>query len=155
MENRGELVRNAIFVFFWSGLLFSVSAASAVIGDANGDGKIDQADAQTILQKSVSSVFLGSTEAGLADVNGDGQINALDAILVLKTGAQEERPGLAGFQSVARIDEAGVELELVFDGLSKLVDGPVQVRLMNLAGAVLGAKELRVRGGGRGRGKSG
>src|SRR4030095_3939086 len=85
-QGKGEqFVRNTIFVLVWLQWILSVSAASNVIGDANGDGKVNRADAQTILQKTVGAVLLGSSEAAVADINGDGQINALDAILVLKT----------------------------------------------------------------------
>jgi len=144
-------VRKAIFVFVGCGLLASVSAASNISGDANGDGKVNRADAQTILQKAVGSVFLGRAEAALADVNADGQINALDAILALKASAKEESPALAGFHSSARVYESGVEVKLVFEGPSKVVDGAVRVRLMNLEGKVLEAKELTLTESARGK----
>src|SRR5262245_45577231 len=67
--NGGQFVRMTISVLVWLGLLVSLSAASSPIGDANGDGKVDRADAETILQKIVGSAWLGTAEAALADVN--------------------------------------------------------------------------------------
>lgn len=54
---------------------------SVMLGDANGDGKINVADASAILKYSVG---LGKVNMKAADFNGDGKVNAADASAVLR-----------------------------------------------------------------------
>lgn len=60
------------------------SVDSALLGDANGDGKISIADA-TIIQKHLAKInSLSDTEIKLADINGDGRISVADATIIQK-----------------------------------------------------------------------
>lgn len=142
---RKHAVKKAFFLLGWVGWLACVSAAPGLVGDANGDGKVDQADAQTILRKAVSTVVLGATESARADVNGDGQINALDALLVLKSGPSHPSGGLNGFSSVATLVPRGAEVTLFFQETASLVAGDVQVRLLDLNGTVVDSQTAGLR----------
>ncbi len=53
------------------------------LGDANGDGEIDNIDAAAVLKYDAGI----TEEIGNADVNGDGEINNIDAALILKYDA--------------------------------------------------------------------
>lgn len=53
-------------------------------GDLNGDGEINSADAQLILQYSIDLISLSSDQLLVADVNKDGFINSADAQLILQ-----------------------------------------------------------------------
>lgn len=53
-------------------------------GDLNGDGKVDIADAVTVLNIMASSEFKAE-----ADVNGDGKIDIADFVTVLNIMAQQ------------------------------------------------------------------
>ena len=71
-----------------------------IIGDVNGDGKVDTVDATAIQQYSIDLPVDGFN-AELADVNGDGRISILDATCVQKYAADyKEGIGNAG-QKVA------------------------------------------------------
>lgn len=58
-----------------------VSGDAVLCGDANGDGKINSADASAILKYSVG---IGTVDINAADFNGDGRVNAADASAVLR-----------------------------------------------------------------------
>ena len=51
-------------------------------GDVNYDGAITAADAQLVLNYSVSAATFSDLQKYLGDVNGDGEINASDALLI-------------------------------------------------------------------------
>ena len=55
-----------------------------IMGDVNGDGKVDIADATAIQYASIDLPTEGAFNADLADVNGDGRISILDATCVQK-----------------------------------------------------------------------
>ena len=54
------------------------------IGDIDGDGGLNSADALAVLQYSTGSRKLSSLELQFADMNGDGSINSSDALVILK-----------------------------------------------------------------------
>jgi hypothetical protein len=63
-------------------------AASGLIGDLNGDGKVDAGDATEILiasGKMGAGLDSGLTaqQMALADVNGDGEVNIADVNAVI------------------------------------------------------------------------
>lgn len=60
----------------------SVTDVTTVIGDANGDGNVNLADAVRIMKSLTDESIYVSKDA---DTNGDGIINVLDALSVLKS----------------------------------------------------------------------
>lgn len=67
---------------------FSVTSdwteAEYVLGDVNGDGKIDAIDALMVLQASVGLISLTSTEYQAANVIVDNTVDAIDALAILQ-----------------------------------------------------------------------
>ena len=74
----------------------NLTVGDGLLGDVNGDGKVDQADAQMILDYEARRV---DTELSLkvADVSGDGVIDSNDAVLILQyaAGTLKEFPAAA------------------------------------------------------------
>ncbi len=52
---------------------------AAVLGDVNGDGKIDNLDANLVYRYFNGKVTLTDEQLAAADVNGDGEVDNLDA----------------------------------------------------------------------------
>lgn len=66
-------------------LKFKVSTASTPsLGDVDGDGSINSADALLVLQHSVGSKTLTAEQKKRADVTRDGNINSQDALKILQ-----------------------------------------------------------------------
>lgn len=65
-----------------------IVTAAAQLGDVNGDGYIDAADALLCLRASVGLVTLTPEQEAAADVNHDGLVDAGDAILILRYDAR-------------------------------------------------------------------
>lgn len=65
-----------------------IVTAAAQLGDVNGDGYIDAADALLCLRTSVGLIMLTPEQEAAADVNHDGLIDAGDAILILRYDAR-------------------------------------------------------------------
>lgn len=65
-----------------------IVTAAAQLGDVNGDGYIDAADALFCLRASVGLITLTPEQEAAADVNHDGLIDAGDAILILRYDAR-------------------------------------------------------------------
>ena len=61
-----------------------------VVGDANGDGKVNLKDAILALQAANGKD--AAVDRGAADVNGDGKVNLKDAILILKRANGNKDP---------------------------------------------------------------
>ena len=57
---------------------------NVVIGDANGDGKVDTTDARLILQHAVGKIQLDIAILPQADADGNGEVDTTDARLVLQ-----------------------------------------------------------------------
>ena len=60
---------------------------NAVIGDANGDGKINTSDAVIVLKYAAGMVQLDDTQFIAANTNKDDKVNTSDAVLILKYAA--------------------------------------------------------------------
>lgn len=62
--------------------------AAPQLGDVNGDGYIDSADAMLCLRSAVGLKKLTEAQEAVADVNGDGFVDAGDAIKILRYDAK-------------------------------------------------------------------
>lgn len=62
----------------------ALPAVSVTMGDVDGDGEINAADALLILKQAVGKIQLSDAQKTAADVTKDGTINAEDALKVLK-----------------------------------------------------------------------
>ena len=65
-----------------------IVTAAAQLGDVNGDGYIDAADALLCLRASVGLITLTPEQEAAADVNHDSLVDAGDAILILRYDAR-------------------------------------------------------------------
>ena len=77
----------AIISLMISILNLSVTYASTLLGDVNGDGKVDSGDAILVLKAAVDTITLTPEQKIAADVSGDYSVNAYDAALILKYSA--------------------------------------------------------------------
>ncbi|MGN0558920.1 MAG: dockerin type I domain-containing protein [Acutalibacteraceae bacterium] len=74
-------------------LLDSVSATTpdapqpTVLGDVNGDGKVNVKDVTTIQKSAASIITLSDEQSKAADVNKDGKVNVTDATAIQKYSA--------------------------------------------------------------------
>ena len=67
-----------------------VEKGAVVLGDANGDGKVNLRDAIMVLQASNGKDI--TIDRTAADVNGDGKVNLQDAIRILKRANGNKDP---------------------------------------------------------------
>ena len=64
----------------------NLTVGDGLLGDVNGDGKVDQADAQMILDYEAKRIDR-ALSLKAADVSGDGVIDSSDAVLILQYAA--------------------------------------------------------------------
>ena len=64
-----------------------IDPSLVTIGDLNGDGKVNTADAVVILKASAGMITLDETQLLAGDTNHDGKVNTADAVLILKYAA--------------------------------------------------------------------
>ena len=62
--------------------------AKGIIGDVEGNGKVNTIDAQTILRYSARMINFTETQLDLGDVDGNGKVNTIDAQTVLRYSAR-------------------------------------------------------------------
>ena len=67
---------------------FICPTAFAAVGDINGNGKLQAADARVVLRYSARLETLSGAQLRRADVSYDGRVNAADARLLLKASAR-------------------------------------------------------------------
>lgn len=60
-----------------------VNEQGALMGDVNGDGKVNTADAVKVLYKFLDLPITGTFNEKVADLNGDGKINTADAVRII------------------------------------------------------------------------
>lgn len=65
------------------------SYADCAVGDVNGDGKINSADAASIISYLVGSDSLFENQLKNADVNSDGLVNSVDSLIILRYSTGE------------------------------------------------------------------
>ena len=63
------------------------TSVTVKIGDINGDGEVDIADAILIMKYDAGLTVIDDTVNKAADVNQDGEIDIADAILIMKYDA--------------------------------------------------------------------
>ncbi len=68
---------------YFSGLVLNVTDTT-LLGDVNGDGKVDTTDAKLIMQYDLKLVGDSALDLSVADVNGDGKIDTTDAKLIMQ-----------------------------------------------------------------------
>ena len=54
------------------------------LGDLNGTGTVNSADALIILSAATGGYTLSDSQETAADFNGDGKINSIDALTILQ-----------------------------------------------------------------------
>ena len=59
-------------------------AAEKLVGDVNGDGRVNARDARALLRFLAGLTEPGEVDEGAADFNGDGRVNARDARAILR-----------------------------------------------------------------------
>ncbi len=89
MKNRIITVLLTISLMCSFALIFG-SAADAKLGDVNGDGKVNAADARETLRISAGLTVATDEQKLLADANGDGKVTAYDARMILRAAAKIE-----------------------------------------------------------------
>ena len=65
-------------------LEFNAAEADVLMGDVNGDGKVDTTDAKLIMQLDLGIITEADLNVAAADVNGDGKIDTTDAKLIMQ-----------------------------------------------------------------------
>lgn len=65
-------------------LTITVQESAGLLGDVNGDGKINSTDAMLVLQHAVKMITLTEEQQLRADVTRDGAINSTDAMRILQ-----------------------------------------------------------------------
>lgn len=78
----------AVISAFSLAAAFCVNSFAASLGDVNGDGSVNSADALMVLQYSVGIKDKKFIKAN-ADINGDGHINSSDALSILQISVGE------------------------------------------------------------------
>lgn len=117
-------------------------AATAVAGDVDGDGRVDAADAEAILRKTVSTVVLGETEWAAADLDGDGAVDVADAVLALQQVAAGGGYPWDLVEAQAGLRDGRVSVELRFAGAAARIRGDIELRVLDLTGQTLSKREL-------------
>jgi PKD repeat protein len=84
-----------------------VVAASYMLGDLNGNGAIEAADAYLALQIANSQLTPSEPQRAAGDVNGDGRIDAADATAILYYAANGHWPAAPALQAQLSAATAG------------------------------------------------
>ena len=66
------------------GICERCGASKAILGDVNGDGRVNARDARALLRYIAGLTEEGEVDENAADFNGDGKINARDARAILR-----------------------------------------------------------------------
>lgn len=63
---------------------FEVTVSEVILGDVNGDTKINTVDALMVLQYSSGKIVLTDKQLQAANVSGDNKVNTVDALMILQ-----------------------------------------------------------------------
>lgn len=74
-----DAINDGFPVLAWQG----GSAVDVVLGDVNGDGQVNSADAGVLISYCLNEASLGDAALAAADVNGDGSVNSADAGILI------------------------------------------------------------------------
>ena len=83
-ENRTVTVELTHFSTYILADLDTQPEPSVLMGDVNGDGKVDTTDAKLIMQYDLGIIDETALTLSVADVNGDGKIDTTDAKLIMQ-----------------------------------------------------------------------
>lgn len=64
-------------------------AGARLIGDVNGDGRVDTADGTALLRYAAELETLGTAAKSSADINGDGMADTEDVVLILQYASEK------------------------------------------------------------------
>ena len=73
------------------GLCAAVGEKYVILGDVNGDGKVDVSDARQILRYAVGLDIMNENLKAIADINGDGKVDVSDAREALRKATGLEK----------------------------------------------------------------
>lgn len=90
MKNKFLTIIAITLLFLIIGMITVSAADNEYLGDADGNGKVNAADARIILRHSSNLEKVTDEFAYLADINGDDKINAADARIALRMSASLE-----------------------------------------------------------------
>jgi len=86
---RNKLSKSKVFlpvvlVVFLIFMITATGAAQTILGDINGDGRIDVKDVVLIQKHILGKISLTAQQREVADVNGDGLLDARDVALMMQ-----------------------------------------------------------------------
>ena len=86
------------------------AAFSALLGDVNGDGRVNVTDALIVATYGVNSdiIMPAGGDISLGDANGDGRIDISDALMIATFGVDPENPNLPSGLGVSVVPPAPV-----------------------------------------------
>lgn len=121
-----KLLKRAVMIALCAVISFSCCAVQAkditptpMVGDANGDGKINMLDIITV-RKSLISLYV-RIDANNADIDSDGKITVLDLLLLRKGVAG--RVNLADYTYGTPTDELATNLKRVGNRMTSPISG--------------------------------
>ena len=83
-DQTGDLSLTSKSMIYKDNSFYDPNGTELIYGDVDGSGKIDSADALSILRASVSLETYTAAQTAQADVDGDNSITSSDALLVLR-----------------------------------------------------------------------
>lgn len=89
-DAKGNLVTTGNIGTGYTVTIDSKSYTTIKLGDTNGDGKINSADALQVLKQSVNIENTTGVYLDAMDSNSDGKVNSADALLILKNSVGTE-----------------------------------------------------------------
>lgn len=83
-----SLGENTIEIYFAENInvytTYKINILDIIMGDVDGNGKVNSTDALKVLQSSVQLITLTASQKKVADMNSDGKVNSIDALKILQ-----------------------------------------------------------------------